>query len=247
LVLRPNILEATIRATCAILISWSDLQGIPCVIKYMQGIRANLEPLRTFGSLSGTKILPSFGGRWKALRASWLLIHTASGEKFLYPNAYSQLTATYTMPTENLSALVSIPASSDNPSILIPQLERPEQGKFNREETNFLKTYLPAYEALCQQLSKQGTGSKKIASVKGLKKDWVISKVFPEYVKQFSSEQNGGPQLQSLQAVSYVLTCAKIIAELPVENTAMVCESLTSSKFRFNGISYHYFQASMCH
>jgi len=32
------------------------------------------------------------------------------------------------------------------------QPERPEQGKFSKDETNFLKTHLPAYGALCHQL-----------------------------------------------------------------------------------------------
>ena len=131
------------------------------------------------------------------------------------------------MPTENPSASVSIPASSDNPSIVTPQPERLEQGKFNREETNFLKTHLPAYGTLCQQLGKQATGPKGTGSVKGRKKDWILSKVFPEYVKRFSSDQDGGPQLHSLQAVSYVLACAKIVAEIVVEDIAMVRESLT--------------------
>jgi hypothetical protein len=80
--------------------------------------------------------------------------------------------------------------------------ERPEQGKFSKDETNFLKTHLPAYGALCHELGEQATGPRGTGSVKGFKKDWVISSVFPEFVKRFSSDQNGGPQLQSLQAVS---------------------------------------------
>jgi hypothetical protein len=128
---------------------------------------------------------------------------------------------------------------------MTPQQERLEQGKFNKEETDFLKRHLPAYEVLCRQLGKQATGPKGTGAVKGRKKDWIISKVFPEYVKQFLSDQDGGPQLFSLQAVSYVLASAKIIAEIPVENSAMVRESLTSSKFSFNGTNY-YFHASTC-
>jgi hypothetical protein len=88
---------------------------------------------------------------------------------------------------------------------MTPQPERPEQGKFSKDETNFLSTHLPAYEALCHQLAEKATGPKGIGSIKGLKKDWVLTKVFPEFVKEFSSDQNGGPQLQSLQAVSYLL------------------------------------------
>ena len=84
---------------------------------------------------------------------------------------------------------------------MTPQPERPEQGKFSKDETDFLKTHLPAYESLCHQLAEQATGPKGMGSVKGRKKDWVLSRVFPEFVKQFSSNQNGGPQLQSLQTV----------------------------------------------
>jgi hypothetical protein len=86
---------------------------------------------------------------------------------------------------------------------MTPSQERPEQGKFSKEEAEFLKTHLPAYGALCHQLEEQATGPTK--AVKGRKKDWVLAKVFPEFVKQFSSDQDGGPQLQSLQTVSHVL------------------------------------------
>ena len=77
--------------------------------------------------------------------------------------------------------------------------------------------------------------------VKGRKKDWVVSKVFPEFVKKFSSDQNDGPQLQSLQAASYLFWHV-IFAGMLVENIAMVHESLTSSKpwLRFNGINYRH-------
>jgi hypothetical protein len=96
-----------------------------------------------------------------------------------------------------------MPIISEDPPAMNPQTERPEQGKFSNEETNFLKTHLPAYEALCHQLAKQATGPRGTGSVKGCKKDWIISKVFSEFVKHFLSDQDGGPQLQSLQAVSY--------------------------------------------
>jgi len=103
---------------------------------------------------------------------------------------------------ESPSALVSdTPAAS---SVMTPQPVRHKQGKFSKEETNFLKTHLPAYGALCEQLGKQGTGPRGTKAVKGCKKDWILSKVFPQFVKQFSSKQNDGPQLQSLQAVSYL-------------------------------------------
>jgi len=86
---------------------------------------------------------------------------------------------------------------------MTPQPERPEQGKFSKDETTFLKTHLPAYEALCHQLAEKAAGPKGTCLVKGCKKAWVLSKVFPEFIKQFSSDQNGGPRLQSLQTVGY--------------------------------------------
>lgn len=109
------------------------------------------------------------------------------------------------MPME--TPLASIPAASPgDPSVMAPLAERPEQGKFSIEETSFLKTYLPTYIALCHRLGQEATGTRGTGSVKGRKKDWIISDVFPKFVEKFSSNQNGGPQLMSLQAVSYVLS-----------------------------------------
>lgn len=88
---------------------------------------------------------------------------------------------------------------------MTPQPERHEQEKFSKEETNLLKSYLPSYEILCQQLRKKASGPRGTGLVKGQKKAWILSHVFPEYVKQFSSDQKDGPQLQSLQTVSYML------------------------------------------
>jgi len=128
---------------------------------------------------------------------------------------------------------------TDDPSTVTSQPGRPQQATFNKEETDFLKTYLSTYGALCDHLAKQATGPRGTGSVKGSKKDWILSKVFPEFIKQFLSDQNSGPQLQSLQTVSYLLSHI-IVAEVLVETIAMVLESLTSSKFwlRFNGINY---------
>ena len=123
---------------------------------------------------------------------------------------------------------------------MIPLPERPKQGKFSKEETDFLKTQLPAYGALHHQLEEQEVGS-----VKGRKKDWILSEVYPKFVKQFLSDQNGGPQLQSLQAVSYLLWHS-ILAEMLVENSAMVHESLPSS-LKFKGATYRQSPASACH
>jgi hypothetical protein len=111
------------------------------------------------------------------------------------------------------SPSASLPAVSPvDPSVMTPPLERPEQGKFNVAETTFLKAHLPAYGALCQQLTEQAT--RETGSLKGRKKDWILSNVFPIFVKQFSSDQNGGPQLQSLQAVSYVACYLCVVAKL---------------------------------
>lgn len=101
---------------------------------------------------------------------------------------------------ESRSASISAASSDDQ---MTPQAERPEQGRFSKDETTFLKTHLPAYEALCHQLAEKAAGPKGTGLVKGSKKAWVLSKVFPEFVKQFLSDQNGGPQLQSLQTVGY--------------------------------------------
>lgn len=103
---------------------------------------------------------------------------------------------------------------------------RPEQGKFGKEETDFLKTCLPAYGALCDSLAKQATGPRGTGLVKGCKKDWILSNVFPQFVKQFSSDQNGGPQMHSLQTVRNFLW-PTFVAEILVETIVMVCKSRT--------------------
>ena len=107
-------------------------------------------------------------------------------------------------PTESNSASISAASSDDRASAMTPQPERPEQGKFSKDETNFLTTHLPAYGALCCQLAETATGPKG-KSIKGVKKNWVLTKVYPEFVKEFSSDKDDGPQLQSLQDVSYLL------------------------------------------
>jgi hypothetical protein len=104
------------------------------------------------------------------------------------------------------SPSVSITAASSD--VMTSQPVRPEQGKFSKEETIFFKTHLPAYAALCQELGKQATGPRGTGLVRGRKKEWILSKVFPEFVKQFLSDQNGGPQLQSLQDVCYFFNVA---------------------------------------
>ena len=129
---------------------------------------------------------------------------------------------------ESPLVLASIPASAT------PLPEQPKQGKFSKEEIDCLKTHLPAYVALCHQLEERETGP---GSVKGRKKNWILSEVYPKFVTQFLSDQSGGPQLQSLQEVSCLLWHS-ILAETVVENSAMVYEPLTSSDC---------FPASACH
>ncbi len=106
-------------------------------------------------------------------------------------------------PAESHS--ISVAFSDDWISTMTPQTECPEQGRFSKDEINFLGTYLSAYEALCHQLAEKATGPNGKESIKGLKKDWVLENVFPTFVKEFSSDQTGGPQLQSLQTVSCLL------------------------------------------
>jgi hypothetical protein len=72
------------------------------------------------------------------------------------------------------------PSSDDH---MTPQ-ERPEQGKFSKEERAFLSTHLPAYQALCHQLAGKATGPKGKVPIKGLKKDWVLKNVFPTFFKR---------------------------------------------------------------
>jgi hypothetical protein len=112
-------------------------------------------------------------------------------------------------------------------SAMTPQPERPEQGKFSNNETNFLKAHLPAYEALCQQIAEKATGPKGTGLVKGRKKDWVLSKVFPEFVKQFLSDQSGGPQLQSLQTVCYLLPVCSML--LSLNGSRKYCDGLRTT------------------
>jgi len=93
-----------------------------------------------------------------------------------------------------------------------PLVERHEQGKFSTEETSFLKEHLPAYEAMCHALEEE-----KVQ--KGYKKKWVLRTIYPEYVKRFSSNQVGGPLLESLENVSLLLvigmySCSTLIPRM---------------------------------
>ncbi len=92
----------------------------------------------------------------------------------------------------------SVSTMATDSSTPTPQpFERHEPGKFSTEETTFLKEHLPAYEAMCHTLEGKGP--------RGCKKNWVLKTVYPQYVKRFSSNQVGGPLLESLESVSLLL------------------------------------------
>jgi len=60
---------------------------------------------------------------------------------------------TYTLSMESFLAPTStLGISFDDPSIMTLPVEQTKQGKFSKEESNFLKTHLQAYGALCHQL-----------------------------------------------------------------------------------------------
>ena len=67
---------------------------------------------------------------------------------------------------------------------------RPEQGKFNKSQKAFLDAHLPTYLAI---------DDKK----KGAKKSWILSTVFPLYVKEFNSDAPDGVNLASLEVVHH--------------------------------------------
>lgn len=114
-----------------------------------------------------------------------------------------------------MSMEISAPATPSDDMTPLP--ERPKQSKFRDEEQAFLRTHLPAYEDLCQHLK----GKKGVGPVRGRKRAWVISEVYPRFVKECLSDQNDGPQLESLQDVSYLLY-SNFLAKIVVENSAMV-------------------------
>lgn len=84
--------------------------------------------------------------------------------------------------------------SNDQPSEPSEPNTKPKrciQGKFDKDERDFLEPYLPVYWDLF------GGGSKK-----GDKKEWVEENIYPKFVKRFNSEGPTGPDLDSLQKVS---------------------------------------------
>lgn len=78
---------------------------------------------------------------------------------------------------------------------------RPNQGTFHDEEQDFLKTFLPQYHALLEELSKIASGPRGVKGTKGRKKEWVLKTVFPKFVARFDSAGPDGPNLDSLKQV----------------------------------------------
>jgi hypothetical protein len=67
--------------------------------------------------------------------------------------------------------------------------DRPEQGAFSEAELKFLVSYLDDYRTAVSSASHGG------------KKKWVKSKPYVDFVKEFKSDQPGGPNLASLLTV----------------------------------------------
>jgi hypothetical protein len=62
---------------------------------------------------------------------------------------------------------------SDSPT---PNQSRQDQGKFDQDQINFLKTFLDAYKACGEELAMKGSGAKGLKGVKGNKKEWVLKR-----------------------------------------------------------------------
>lgn len=73
-----------------------------------------------------------------------------------------------------------------------PTTGRPEQGKFTTIQKDFLNQHPPAYFAIKD-------------NKKGTKKDWVLSNVYPLYVKEFNSDGPSGVNLASLETVYHFI------------------------------------------
>ena len=99
-------------------------------------------------------------------------------------------------PSDSEKSPSPIPTSSTIPQ----ELEAPplaDHEKFSTEQKDFLRSHLPAYRAHCAELDKLGRGPRKLAGVKGSKRDWVYKYVYPEFSRKFSS----GSNTQSLKQV----------------------------------------------
>jgi len=104
------------------------------------------------------------------------------------------------------------PSRSGTPS---PPTSRPDQGTFRNEEQDFLKSFLPQYCSLLEDLSKVACGPRGLRGTKGRKKDWVIKTVFPKFVSHFDSAGANGPNLDSLKTVWMDLFISIWFANLP--------------------------------
>jgi len=81
--------------------------------------------------------------------------------------------------------------------------DRPDQGKFDQDQIKFLKTFLDDYKAYGEELAAKGSGGAKgLKGVKGSKKEWILKRMYPAYVKHFNITESGGPNLQTLKDVS---------------------------------------------
>ena len=87
-----------------------------------------------------------------------------------------------------------------------PPTPRRNQGTFCSEEQDFLKSFLPEYRSLLEDLAKIASGPRGIKGTKGRKKNWVIKTVFPKFVSHFDSAGEGGPNLGSLKIVRIYLS-----------------------------------------
>ncbi|KAF8057827.1 hypothetical protein FPV67DRAFT_1723628 [Lyophyllum atratum] len=74
---------------------------------------------------------------------------------------------------------------------------RPEQKAFTGPQRGHLMKHMPNYATYVAGL--QGKGPRGLAGVKGCKSQWVMDNVYPGYVQEFRCEQEGGPNLASLQ------------------------------------------------
>jgi hypothetical protein len=73
---------------------------------------------------------------------------------------------------------------------------RPDKGKFEEGEVDFLQKFLDEY------LAAESSNKKK-----GAKKAWVKANIYYKYIAEFEADGPGGPNLSSLLKVWWKLTC----------------------------------------
>lgn len=81
------------------------------------------------------------------------------------------------------------------------QTPQPSQGRFDKEQTAFLKQFSADYTQYYESLSKVGSGIRGIRGTKGDKSNWVLQNVYPKFITRFNSGGPDGPNLPSLQKV----------------------------------------------